>query len=162
MMSRRLLAGSIVALLFSLSSLATACDLSCTFASVTSDCHSQQAESPDSATGGMGMDGMAMAGMTMPESAGGQDQQNGSAISMAKVNHPSIGEMGPCERQACDDGSAVSAGKTRSGESQFHSAPAVKEALSTDSAPTLFHDARDDIAYDFPSDGSPLHVSLRI
>lgn len=162
MMSRRIFAGLIVALLFSLSTLATACDVSCTFASVTSDCHSQQAESPDSSNGGMSLDGMTMAGMTMPELAGGQDQQNGSAISTAKVSHSSIGEMGPCERQACDDGSAVSTRKTRSGDSRFHSVPVAKETRFTDSALTLFHGARDDIAYDFPSDGSPLYVSLRI
>ena len=45
MMIRRIFAGSIVALLLSVSSLAAACDLSCAFASMNSDCHSQQAES---------------------------------------------------------------------------------------------------------------------
>ena len=88
MMIRRIFAGSIVALLLSVSSLAAACDLSCAFASMNSDCHSQQTESQDSASGGMNMDGMAMAGMTMPEMASSEGQQAVPAISRVKSESP--------------------------------------------------------------------------
>lgn len=162
MMIRRIFAGSIVALLLSVTSLAAACDVSCAFASMSSDCHAKQTGSQDSAPGGMTMDGMAMAGMTMPEMATGEVQQGVSAISRSKASHPSIGEMGPCERQACDSGSAVFAKTTRSGDSHFHSILGVAETPCADGPLTLFRDARDDIAMPHVRDGSPLHLSLRI
>ncbi len=159
---RRIFAGSIVALLLSVSSFTAACDLSCAFASMNSDCHSAQTESQDSAVGGMKMDGMEMAGMTMPETAGGEGQQAVSAAALPNVAHPSIGEMGPCEKQNCDNGSAVSAKTTRSVDSHSHSLLAVAETPRADDALTIFHDARDDVA-SFPiRDASPLQLSLRI
>jgi len=154
--------GSIVALLLSVTSLAAACDVSCAFVSMSSDCHAKQTESQDSAPGGMKMDGMAMAGMTMPEMASGEGQQDVPAISQSKASHPSIGEMGPCERQACDNGPAVFAKTTRSGDSQFHSMLAVAETPRAVGAITLFHDARDDLATHQVRDAIPLPLSLRI
>ena len=64
MNTRHIVAGFVAALVFCVSSLAAACDLSCGFASLRSDCHSSQ----------MGMDdpgspGMVMAGMPMSEAA---------------------------------------------------------------------------------------------
>ena len=99
-----------------------------------------------------------MAGMTMPEMANGEDQQAVSAISRLKASHPSIGEMGPCEKQACDNGSAVFAKTTRSGDSHFHSILAIAETPRADGALTLLRDARDDIATYQVRDGSPLHL----
>jgi hypothetical protein len=151
-----------VALLLSVSSLAAACDLSCTFASMNSDCHSEQIETQQSAPGAMKMDGMAMAGMTMPEMAAGEGRQKVSAAAPAITGHPSIGEMGPCEKQACDNGSALSARTTRSVDSHSHSFLAVAGTPRADDAPTIFHDARDDVAAFHIRDGSPLHLSLRI
>ena len=162
MLVRRIFAGSIVALLLSVASLAAACDLSCAFASMSTDCHSAQTSSQDSAVGGVKMDGMAMAGMTMPGMAGGEGQQAVSAAAPANVAHPSIGEMGPCEKQNCDNGSAVSAKTTRSIDTLSHSHLAVTEARLAVDALTIFHDARDDIASFHVRDGSPLHLSLRI
>jgi hypothetical protein len=162
MMIRRIFAGSIVALLLSATSLAAACDVSCAFASMSSDCHAKQTESQDSAPGSMTMDGMAMAGMTMLEMANGEDQQAAAAISRSKASHPSIGEMGPCERQACDNGSAIFAKTTRSSDSHFHSISAVAETPRANGVLTLFRDARDDIATYQVRDGNPLHLSLRI
>jgi hypothetical protein len=161
MMIRRIFAGSVAALLLSVTSLAAACDVSCAFASMRSDCHAQQTESQASAPGGMTMDGMAMAGMTMPEMDSGADQQTVSAISQSKASHPSVGEMRLCERQACDNGSAIFARTTRSGDSQFHSIIAVAQTPRADDARTLLHDARDDIATNHVHDGIPLHLSLR-
>src|ERR1700683_4458294 len=127
MMIKRIFAGSIVALLLSAASLAAACDISCAFASMNSDCHSGKTEPPDSAAGGMKMDGMEMAGITMPEMAGGEGQQAVNTAALAIIAHPSIGEMGPCQKQACDNGFAVSAKTTRSVDSHSHSPLAVTE-----------------------------------
>jgi hypothetical protein len=162
MIFRRIFAGSIVALLLSVSSFAAACDVSCAFASMSSDCHSQQTESQDLAPGGMKMDGMVMAGMTMPGMASSDDQKAVPAISRLKASHPSIGAMGPCEKQACDNGSAVIAKTTRFGDSHFHSILAIAETPRADGALTLIRDPRDDIATYQVRDGSPLHPSLRI
>src|ERR1700733_7624074 len=104
MKMKRILAGSIVALLASVSTLAAACDLSCAFGSMNSDCHSSQVQNLDSDSGGMKMDGMAIAGMTMPEMPGVAGQQISSTTERARTGHPSIGDMGPCERHSCDGG----------------------------------------------------------
>jgi hypothetical protein len=162
MMIRRIFAGSIAALLLSVTSLAAACDVSCAFAAMSSDCHAKQTESQDLTSGGMTMDGMAMAGMTMPEMANGEDQQVAPAISRSNASHASIGEMGPCERQACDNGSAIFAKTTRSGDSQFHSILAVAETPRANGVLTLFRDARYDIATYQVRAGNPFHLSLRI
>lgn len=162
MMIRRMFAGSIVALLLSVSSFAAACDVSCAFASMSSDCHSQQAESQDLAPGGMKMDGLSMAGMTMPGMDNGEDQRAVPAISRLKASHPSIGEMGPCEKRACDSGFAVFAKTTRSGDSHFYSILTIAETPRADGPLTLLRGARDDIATYQVRDGSPLHLRLRI
>src|SRR5579862_4502187 len=154
---RRIFAGSVVALLLTVASLTVACDLSCAFASMNSDCHSAQSESQASAVGGM-----EMAGMTMPETAIGEGQQAVTAATLANVAHPSIGEMGPCEKQNCDNGSAVSAKTTRSVDTRSQSLLAVAEASRADDAPRIFRGARDDVASFRVRDGSPLHISLRI
>ena len=164
MMIRRIFAGSIVALLLSVSSLAAACDLSCAFASMSSDCHSAQTESQDSAVGGMKMDGMAMAGMTMPGMASRRRPTSGfCGRALQTASHPSIGEMGPCERQTCDNGSAVSAKTTRSVDSHFHSLLAVTETPRADGALHDYFMTREMTLHRFHvRDGSPLHLSLRI
>src|ERR1700676_5285457 len=124
MTMRRIFASSIVALMLSVSPLAAACDLSCAFASLNSDCHSEQTEPQGPSSGDMKMDGMATDGMTMPEMAHSGDQQ---AISRTRTSHPTIGEMGPCERQSCDPDSAVSAKASRSADLHFHSMLAVAD-----------------------------------
>lgn len=162
MMIKRILAVSIVAILLSVSSLAAACDLSCTFASMKSDCHSQKNDTRDSMAGGMNMDGMAMAGMTMPEMDGGEAPLMLSPISRTRTGHPSIGEMGPCERQTCGNSSADSAKTSRSPDSHFNSVSAITETLHTNFASPLIHDARDDVGTSPVRDRSFLHLSLRI
>jgi hypothetical protein len=162
MMIKRIFAGSIVALLLSVSSFAAACDVSCAFAVMSSDCHSQQTKSQDLAPGSMKMDGMAMAGMSMPGMASSDDQQAVPTISRLIASHPSIGEMGPCEKQACDSGSAVFAKTTRSSDSHFHSIFAVSETPRADGVLVFIRDARDEIAMHQVRDGIPLHLSLRI
>ena len=159
---RRIFAGSMVALLLSVSPLAAACDLSCAFASMNSDCHAQRAETQDAASGGMHMDGMDMDGMTMPGIAHSPEQKAASANSGVMANHPSIREMGPCEKQSCDGDSAVSAKTSRAFTSQHELILASVRIPRAHSAPPLLRDARDDIAKHHILDGSPLHLSLRI
>jgi hypothetical protein len=162
MMIRRIFAGSLVALLLSVSSLSAACDLSCAFAAMSSDCHVEQTAAQDSPSAGMSMNGMSMAGMTMPEMASNEDQQTFSAISQTRAGHASIGEMGPCERQACDNGATVTVKASRSVAPQLLSILAVSETPRAVIAHPHFHDARDDVARYRPLDGSPYLLSLRI
>jgi hypothetical protein len=162
MMIRRIFTSSIVAMLLSVSSLAAACDLSCAFASMNSGCHAEQAESQDPAPNGMKMNGMAMAGMAMPDMANGEDQQSVSAAAGSRASHALFGQMGPCERQTCDNSSAVSAKSSRPVDSLFHSLTAITEASRASGAPPHFHDARDDVASYCLHDRSSLQLSLRI
>jgi hypothetical protein len=162
MMMRRIFAGSIVALLLSVPSLAAACDLSCAFASMKSDCHVQPAEPQDSSASKMDMNGMSMAGMAMPDMANGEDQPSASAAQGSQASHPLLGELGPCERQTCDNSSAVSAKTSRSVGSHFHSILAFTEASCAIGAPPHFHIARDDAASDRLQNRSSLQLSLRI
>ena len=161
-MIKRILALSIVAILLSVSSLAAACDLSCTFASMESDCHSQKNESRNSMPDGMNMDGMAMAGMTMPEMGGGEAPLMLSPIFQTKAGHPLIGEMGPCERETCGNSSPDSAKTSRFGDSHLDSILAITETPRADIAPPLIHDARDYVGTSPVRDRSFLHLSLRI
>ncbi len=163
MILRRIFAGLVLALLLSASSLGAACDLSCAFASMNSDCHSARAASDASASSSTDMSGMAMAaGMIMPEMGGSQDQQAIPAISVPKPQHVTIGKMGPCEKQACDGNSAVSARMNGSNNSHFHLNPAVARTPRVVDAQTLFRCAREDVANDHLKDETPLRLSLRI
>jgi hypothetical protein len=163
MILRRIFSGLILALLLSASSLGAACDLSCAFASMNSDCHSARADGESSKSGGMNMAGMDMAaGMTMPQMGGSQDQQGIPAISETSPLHASIGEMGPCEKQACDGSSAIFARMNGSSDSQFHLIPAVARTPRVVHARTLFRGARDNVANDPLREETPLRLSLRI
>jgi hypothetical protein len=166
MMIKRIFASSIVVLLLSVSPLAAACDLSCAFPSTNTDCHSQQA-SQDSAfepmkMHGMKMDDMSMDAMAMPEMAQSEDHPAVSLTSQKSMRHFSIGDMGPCERQVCDNSSVVSARISRSVDSHLHFARSVVEAVCPSEALTVFPGAREGVASHHALDASPLHVSLRI
>ena len=159
---RCIFAGSIVALLLSVTPLAAACELSCAFARADSDCHSQAAPNQSAASNGAKMDGMAMPGMTMRDMAVGQDPQTDSAGVHADRNHPSIGEMGACEKQPCNNGPAISARTSRSVDPHAPLVAAVAVSPAIDLAAFPFHDARDDVAHVHPRDAGPLLLSLRI
>jgi hypothetical protein len=161
-MIRRTSASLIIALMLCVSSIAGACDLSCSFAQQQSDCHALGAKRLTTAGAGMRMDDMAMDGMAMPEMAAGQDQIAVSAKAERTSGHPSIGAMGPCERQPCDNGLAVSARTSRMTTPRVHLILAPIEAPLAARASPIFNAARDDIATAFPRDGSPLSLSLRI
>lgn len=163
MVIRRTFATSIVALLLAVSPLAVACDLSCAFSSMESDCHSPQLDSRDLPSVGTNTDGMNMAGMDMPETPSELSESGDSTVSPAHVAHPSIGDMGPCEKQACDGGSAVFAKSFRLGDlhSQLHFV--ATRADGAEAALGLFRVARDEItAPQLSAGGSPLPLNLRI
>ncbi len=162
MLLRRIFAGSILTLLLSASSLGAACDVSCAFASMNSDCHSQRAGDEASASGGMNMPGMAMPGMDLPEMGGGQDQQAIPAISETRVPHPAIGEMGPCETQTCDSGSVGPAKSNGSGTLGFHSIAAAIGIPRIASALPHFQDSQGDTASFLPRNRSSLQLNLRV
>jgi hypothetical protein len=161
-MIRRIFAGSIVLLLLSVSPIAVACDLSCAFAPMNSDCHSRQTRLQASPSSEMNMAGMSMAGMTMPETAGGENSRSVFAMAGGMRNHPRVGEMGLCERQSCDNGPAVSASANLSVDFRFHSSPAFMGILRATNASTHFLDTRDDIAFHRRRAASPFHPTLRI
>jgi hypothetical protein len=108
------------------------------------------------------MAGMDMAGITMPEMGGSQDLQAVPAISQAKAPHPSIGDMGRCEKQACNGGSAALAKTNGSVNPNFHSIPAGIETPRAMVAPPYFQDARQDSASHDPRSRNFLQLNLRI
>jgi hypothetical protein len=165
MIVRRILAGFVVTLLLGVSSMAAACDLSCAFAVADSDCHSREAASQSLTDSRTAMDGMDMAGMAMPAMNKGEDLPTISDISQARAAHPAhplISDMGPCERQSCDKGTFVSVKANRAGASRLRLAPAIASNSLADTAPPLFHDARDDVASALPSHRNSLQLNLRI
>jgi hypothetical protein len=157
-------AGSIVALLLAASSLAMACDLSCEFASMNSDCHAEQTEPQDSASGGMKMDGMAMDGMTMPQMSGdySRNQQMVSAPRRTRPLHAKVVDMGTCERQTCDQASTLAV-KANHGTTAKSDAVFIHNGFPRiASLQTVFLDARDCLARLGPVVHAPRSLSLRI
>lgn len=156
---RRIFAGSMIGLLLGVSSLAVACDLSCGFAQFHSDCHSPQMAATES-----GPAGVTMAGMTMPEMSGADstDQEIYSPTSRAMSAHAVIGEMGPCERESCDQVQALTGKINHSNAVQFEMIWAVAGLSYIGFLQTAFHDAREDIAPLCPVIHTPLSMSLRI
>ena len=164
MLVRRIFTGSIVVILLSVSSLAAACDLSCGFVSMKSDCHAQQAEPQDSSSGGMNMNGMRMAGMTMPEMSGGDsvNQQMVSASSRTMPFHAAVVDMGTCERQSCDQAPVLAAKANHSAAAQSHAVCVDTGFPQIDSLQNASHDARDGLARLAQVVHAPLSVSLRV
>ena len=159
MMIRRIFAGSLVALLLSFPPFAAACDVSCSFMQIGTDCHFGQMGTRDSMPSVSKMDGMAM--HEMP-GAGHAVQQATSKTERAESRHMRIGEMGPCERQSCDGGSAILARASRPVDPQFQAVLAPGESSRADFSRLCLHDARDDIAHHRPADTSSLRLILRV
>lgn len=152
---KRTVAGTIVALLVAVTSMAAACDLSCAFGMAESDCHSDGARAQTSMESAMDMSGMDMSGMIMPGMASYQSQPLDSTMSRTDATHPSIGDMGPCERQSCDRGSFVATKSGRSNNAVVSCiGPVAADSVDVAFAQSL-HSARDDI-----SQGRPFHASL--
>ena len=156
---KRIFAGSLTALLLCVSSWAAACDLSCGFAQLQSDCHSSQMAAKES-----GAPEIAMAGMAMPEMAGADSmsQQMFSSTSQTMPAHAALVDMGACERQSCDQAQALAAKGNHSASAQLEMIWAVAGFRRIHSAQIAFHDARDDLAPLSPAIHDSLSVNLRI
>jgi hypothetical protein len=159
MMIRRIFAGSTVALLLSVSSLAPACDVSCAFAHANSDCHSREMKAQRSAPADM-----TMAGMTMPETSGdnSMNQQMVSAPSRPMPVHAAVMDMGTCEHQSCDQAPVLVVKANHPTAAKSYTVRALTEFALIASLQTTFHGARDDLARLGPIVHAPLSVSLRI
>jgi hypothetical protein len=156
---RRILAGTLVALLLCVSSVAAACDLSCGFALFRSDCHS-----PQMAGGEFDSPDMTMAGMVMPEMAGDRSaiQQVVFTAPQAIPVHPVLGDMGVCARQSCDQDEALASKANHSTSVQFETISIVAGFSRMESLRIAFREARDDIAPTSPIAHSCHDTSLRI
>jgi hypothetical protein len=163
MIVTRTIAGLVVTLLLAVTSMAAACDLSCAFALANSDCHPQDATSQSSADSSVAMDGMDMPGMAMPGMTPIANHPSISDISQARVgHHPSIGTMGPCERQSCDKSSFGSVKTNRVRASRPTVVLPIAQNPRGDTARSHSYDARDDVASDPPSYRNSFQLSLRI
>jgi hypothetical protein len=162
MKMRRAISGSIVALLLAVTSMAAACDLSCAFALANSDCHSSESPSQISAQSGMDMGGMDMSGMAMSGMNDAEVQPSTSGMSHAKSAHPSIGDMGPCERQSCDKGSFVFVKAGGSAVQRVEAALPPTQFSLGDAGLQIFRGARDDVAPFASFHASSLNLILRI
>jgi hypothetical protein len=161
---KRAVAGSVVTLLLAVTSMAAACDLSCTFGFADSDCHAGGQPAPDSMASAIDMRGMDMPQMSMPGVGQEQASPVASRVSQTKAAHPSIGDMGPCERQSCGGSSFVATSAGRSNAAGVSSVPAIAQNLSVVVAAQILHGAREDISRPapYPYQASPLSIILRI
>jgi hypothetical protein len=161
---KRMLAGSIVVLMLLVSSMAAACDLSCGFAKARADCHSVRMNTLESAAADMEMSDTGMSGMAMPpeSSATIPDQGAASFTFHIEMHDALIGEMGPCERQSCNEYGAYISKSTRHDASQFRAALTVVSLPRMALLQTSFYDLRDGVATFSPGDGVPLRMTLRI
>jgi hypothetical protein len=162
MLFKRTCAGLIVGLLLLVSSAGAACDLSCAFAGAGSDCHSLESQRQSKTDSPMAMDGGDMAGMSMPGEMNNEARPAVSEISQTRPAHPSLGEMGLCERQSCVAPTTISAKSNRSTTSQFRLALSIAPLPSANVSLPAFHDARDDVAQPRSDCGRPRPISLRI
>jgi hypothetical protein len=156
---RRILAGTLAALLLCVSSLAAACDLSCGFALFQSDCHSPQMAGEESER-----PEMAMAGVAMPEMAGDSSTNHLMVSSgpQSMPRHAVLAEMGACIRQPCEQAQTVASKTNHSAAGQFETVSTVSSFSRMESLRAAFQEARGGIAPRLRSVQTPLDVSLRI
>jgi len=110
------------------------------------------------------MDDMTMPGMSMPSMAGAasSDENIILAASQARVPHPSVGIMGPCEHQSCDQDAASTVKLNRAVAPQLHANFAAAHFIGVDGLQFSFSDSYDGIGA-FRSDRRvSFSISLRI
>ena|ERR1700737_1994619 len=156
---KRIFVGTVALLLMCVSSLLPVCDLSCGFSVFKSDCHSPQiasAESDDPE--------MAMASMTIPESASDTpaNQPVVSSVPQKMPAHAALVDMGACTRQSCDQAPGLVSISIHSAATQFDRISAVTGFSRTAVPNIVFHDDRDDISPPEYAVHLSLDVSLRI
>ena len=93
------------------------------------------------------MDDMTMPGMSMPSMAGAasSDENIILAASQARVPHPSVGIMGPCEHQSCDQDAASTVKLNRAVAPQLHANFAAAHFIGVDGLQFSFSDSYDGI-----------------
>jgi hypothetical protein len=89
-------------------------------------------------------------------------QPSTSGMSHAKSAHPSIGDMGPCERQSCDKGSFVFVKAGGSAVQRVEAALPPTQFSLGDAGLQIFRGARDDVAPFASFHASSLNLILRI
>ena len=156
---KRILATCAVVLLLSASSLAIACDLSCGFAQLQSDCHASRTSAEESMPAGMAMDGMSMPGMNDSNSG---NQGIAFRQPRSESQHALIGDIGPCEREICDQSPTVAAKGNHNGAARFDTILEAPGLSHLDRYEAIFHDARDHLELFSPLVQTPLNISLRI
>jgi hypothetical protein len=159
-----MLAGSIIVPILFVSSMAAACDIACGFAKAQADCHSARMNIRDSAAASMPMSDDGMAGMAMPPEPGATlaGQETISATLQMETHHARIGQMGPCERQSCNEYAAYISKSTRHDAPRFRAALTVVSLSRMAQLQTSFYDPRDGIPTFSPGDRVPLRTTLRI
>jgi len=107
---------------------------------------------------------MAMAFMTMPESAGDSpaDQPVVSSVPQQMPAHAALVEMGACARQSCAQAPGVVSISIHSAAAQFEKISAVPGFPGMKLPKSVFHDARDDVSPPDRAVHLSLDVSLRI
>ncbi len=160
----RILTGLTVTLLLSALSMGMACEVSCSFALNGSDCHSLLAMSSDSDHADRQMSSMelSMEGMSMPSMADSERSPDASRNIAPIATHPTIGEMGSCEQQSCDNHPVTSLRSARSDSPQFHAVLSGTNTSRVTPMLTLPHIRGEDIPPRLLRDSRPSALTLRI
>lgn len=161
---RRLLAGIVLTMLLSATSAGAACEISCGFAQGGSDCHSPMALSGSADQSASQMDGMdmSMSAMQLPDDSNNDGMATIPALGPLQAGHLAIDEMGPCERQSCDERSVASVRPAYSFIQQLHANTFVVKMPQIAPTTAFFHDARDDVSFHRARDASSPVIILRI
>jgi hypothetical protein len=112
----------------------------------------------------MNMNGMSMAGMTLPEMNGGEsvNQQVVPAPSRKMPVHAAIMDMGACERQSCDQVPVLAVKANHAAAAKSDAVCAFTGFPHIVSLQIAFHDARDGLARLDHVVHDPLLVTLRV
>jgi hypothetical protein len=163
-MVRQILSSSMVVLMLCASALGAACDLSCGFAPDRSDCHTQQAQTQDSAPTTMKMGNIDMPGMAMPgmASSSSTDREMVSNRSQGMPAHAALVEMNTCARQSCDQAQTSAGQANRFAATHCDVISGIVGFSYSNTLQATFRDARDDVAPRNPEIQRPLSISLRI
>lgn len=160
---QRIGAALLVTLLACVVPLGAACDVACAFGG-TPRCHSEDSGATVSSHPAVMMAGMNMDGRGMPMAGMPEDHSPASSASIFSPSsraHPSLGEMGPCERRSCsDDASGPARASAKNASDVWLQSAAARLRVSLDSAladcsPPFTGDSS-------PRDAVPLVVSLRV
>jgi hypothetical protein len=107
---------------------------------------------------GSTMDGMDMPAMNDADSA----THEVALAQLSESRHAVISDVGPCERQSCDQEQTVASKVSHVNAAQFDTIWAAPRVLHIDSHRAMFHGARDGLISISPPIQVSLSLSLRI